>query len=145
MASNGMLTYTIKLNSGLASGTQIRNHASIYFDYNAPVVTNSTLNTIGTAAPQGIKTQSSQNQGSFTIYPNPASKTFNALINSDAAGAADMIISDVTGKSLISKNITLQQGSQTVSTDISKLAPGVYFVSLDQNGKTQTQKLVIMN
>ncbi len=46
IGSNGMFTYTIKLNSGLASGTQIRNHSSVYFDYNAPIVTNTTLNTM---------------------------------------------------------------------------------------------------
>ncbi len=45
-ASNGMFTYNIKTRRGLTNGAQIRNRASIYFDFNAPILTNSTLNTI---------------------------------------------------------------------------------------------------
>jgi len=145
MRSNGMLTYTIKLNSELPSGTQIKNHSSVYFDYNAPVITNTTLNTIGAAAPQGITKIHSQNQGAFTIYPNPANRAFNALINSEAATSANLMVYDVTGKAMVSKGIALQKGTQTISVDVSHLASGTYFVSLDENGKTQTQKLVIVN
>ena len=46
-ASHGWITYTIDQVPGLLVGTQIRNTAAIYFDYNAPVITNTTLNTIG--------------------------------------------------------------------------------------------------
>ncbi len=44
--SNGMLSYSVKTRRGLPLGTQIRNKASIYFDFNAPIVTNTTLNTL---------------------------------------------------------------------------------------------------
>jgi uncharacterized repeat protein (TIGR01451 family) len=49
-ASHGWLMYRIKLKDNLALGTQITNTASIYFDYNAPVVTNTTLNTFDLVA-----------------------------------------------------------------------------------------------
>src|SRR5690606_2721585 len=39
--SHGFVTYSIKTKPGLAQGTQIKNSASIYFDYNLPVLTNS--------------------------------------------------------------------------------------------------------
>lgn len=142
--SNGMFTYTIKTNSGLPLGTQFRNRASIYFDYNAPVMTNSTLNTLGesTTAANNIPTAGKTN--SFNIYPNPANMSFYAQINSAAATSAAMNICDVTGKTLLSKTVALQQGAQTISTDVSMLAPGMYFVNLNENGQIQTAKLVIM-
>jgi uncharacterized repeat protein (TIGR01451 family) len=144
MGSNGMLTYTIKTNSGLPLGTQFRNHASIYFDYNAPVTTNTTLNTLGASSTTAVNNPSIEKTNSFTVYPNPANKDFYAQVNSSAVASAEMYISDITGKILISKTITLQQGTQTISTDVTQLAPGMYFVNLTQNGKIQTAKLVIM-
>lgn len=40
MASHGLVTYSIKPIQGLEDGVKIRNSASIYFDFNAPVKTN---------------------------------------------------------------------------------------------------------
>ena len=145
ITSNGMFTYTIKQKHGLSVGNQIRNSASIYFDFNAPVKTNTTLNTIGTSAT--TKTHSVpevQGVNSFTIYPNPANRTFNAIINSIDATDGNMSIADVTGKVLMNKTIALQKGPQTITTDASQLSPGIYFVSFNEHGKMQTQKLVIM-
>lgn len=145
LRSNGMFSYTIKTKPGLAIGTQFRNRASIYFDYNAPVVTNTTLNTLGSPATDGVANSPiGSNNSSFSLYPNPASRSFNALISSVNNGNADMKLSDVTGKTMISKTIALQKGTQTTAVDVTNLAPGMYFVSLQINGRTETQKLVIM-
>jgi uncharacterized repeat protein (TIGR01451 family) len=145
MRSNGMFTYTIHIKPSLPVGTQFRNHASIYFDYNAPVVTNSTLNTLGSAGPGvGVKNINPVNYSSFNIYPNPANQTFNAIITSQTAATAEMKISDITGRLMATRTITLQTGMQTVPVDVSQLAPGTYFVTLHNNGTIQTQKLVIL-
>lgn len=65
--SMGSVTYAIAQQKNL--GTMIRNTAAIYFDYNAPIITNTTLNTI--EKPTGIE---SINLGTQTVivYPNPA-------------------------------------------------------------------------
>jgi len=144
MLSNGMFTYTIKTNSGLAVGTQFRNHASIYFDGNAPFTTNTTLNTLGSTGSTATNNIQPVNVNSFVVYPNPANMNFYSTINSSNAATAQMEVMDVTGKTLISKTIAIQAGTQTISTDVSQLAPGMYFVNLNQNGKMQTAKLVIM-
>jgi uncharacterized repeat protein (TIGR01451 family) len=141
LRSNGMFTYTVKTKAGLPIGSQFRNRASIYFDYNEPIVTNRTLNTLATA---GIANVPQVQAGSFVVYPNPASNTFNAVINSDAAGSASMIVADVTGKTMLSKTVDLVRGTQTIATDASQFAPGIYFISLNHNGKTETQKLVVI-
>ncbi len=44
--SHGFFTFTIDLNNGLPAGTQIQNNASIVFDYNLPIVTNTVVNTL---------------------------------------------------------------------------------------------------
>ncbi len=45
-ASHGWIAYSIDLNPGVPIGTTIDNRASIYFDYNAPVLTNYTHTTL---------------------------------------------------------------------------------------------------
>ena len=144
VTSNGMFTYTIRTRSGLPMGTKFKAHASIYFDYNAPVMTDTTLNTLDSIVPAGVNDISSEKYNSFTIYPNPANQTFNSIINADDAGKATMIVADITGKVLITKPLTLQKGSQTITTDASQLSAGIYFVTFNHEGKPQTQKLVIM-
>jgi uncharacterized repeat protein (TIGR01451 family) len=141
LRSNGMFTYTVKTKHGLAVGSQIRNTASIYFDYNAPIKTNGTLNTIAT---NGIANTPQATYGSFALYPNPANNSFNTVINAEADGNATMLVADITGKMLITKTVALVRGAQTIATDASQLAPGIYLVSLNHDGKTETQKLVIM-
>lgn len=141
VSSNGMFTYTVKTRRGLPIGTQFKNSASIYFDYNEPVKTNTTVNTLGANL---VVNQIAGKEGAFTVYPNPAGQSFNAVINSTEAGNGSLDVYDVTGKLLISKNITLQAGSQTIANDVSQIAPGVYFVTLHSGGNVQTQKLVIM-
>ena len=144
LRSNGMFTYTIKTKPGLPLGTTFRNRASIYFDYNEPVLTNQTLNTIGLPATFVTNTTQVEAARSFSIYPNPANMSFSAVINTTAAASAEMTIADVTGKMQLSKTIELQKGANTIATSISTLAPGVYFVTLNNNGKTETQKLVVI-
>src|SRR5262249_7744489 len=47
----GFVTFHIKPNAGLADGAQITNSASIVFDSNDPIATNTTLNTIDSGPP----------------------------------------------------------------------------------------------
>ena len=46
-ASMGFVRYKINRTAGLSIGTEIKNTAAIYFDYNAAVITNTTISTIG--------------------------------------------------------------------------------------------------
>ncbi|MBL7817613.1 MAG: T9SS type A sorting domain-containing protein [Saprospiraceae bacterium] len=45
-ASNGFVKFSISQKNNLTEGTKIENKAAIYFDFNAPVITNQTLHTI---------------------------------------------------------------------------------------------------
>ena len=145
IASNAMFTYTVKQRPGLPLGTRIHNSASIYFDFNPPIKTNKTRNTIGWSVGVQNTTPAITGNNAFTVYPNPANSTFNAVINSNEAGSYSLKISDVAGKTEISKTLNLTKGSQTITVDVNQLASGVYFVTLaGSNGKTETQKLVII-
>jgi len=50
----GFIAFTVKPLPGTATGTVIRNKASIVFDYNDPIVTNEVFNTIDAGAPTSV-------------------------------------------------------------------------------------------
>ena len=52
----GHVSFTIRSKSGLSTGTQITNAASIVFDTNAPITTNTWTNTLDTGAPSSAVT-----------------------------------------------------------------------------------------
>lgn len=141
--SNGMFVYSIKLKRNLPYGTQIKNDAGIYFDYNEPVITNKVLNTL--KEPTGIKQVSGSDKLSFSIYPNPTQAGFTAIVDNKVTNAATVItITDVSGRVVLTKEMKLQAGKQMIQMSTENLRDGIYFVNLNMDGKKGTQKLVIV-
>jgi uncharacterized repeat protein (TIGR01451 family) len=68
--SMGYFQYRIKPLPNLPLGTQIENTAYIYFDYNAPIITNTTQNNFQMVT--NIKSIDAK-ESNFVIYPNPSS------------------------------------------------------------------------
>lgn len=69
LGSNGYVTFKIKTVGTPPNGTQISNNASIYFDFNPPIITNDCYTTWTNFV--GIKEQLTVDQ--LHIYPNPSS------------------------------------------------------------------------
>lgn len=127
-ASYGEVRFQVALDSGLVAGTQIKNKASIYFDANPPVVTNTTLNTIISSAGEQILST----DGKVSIYPNPA----NNVLNIDATYTiSDVAVSNLLGETVL----VLKPGADHVSANIANLPSGVYLVKI--NG-TEVRKFV---
>jgi uncharacterized repeat protein (TIGR01451 family) len=140
--SNGMLTYTIKTKKNMPFGTQWKNSAAIYFDFNEPVITNTTVNTL--YDPLGVPEAPGSN-GNFKIYPNPANNTLYVRLEAERANSmTNLRIVDISGKLMMAKTVSLNAGTQTIELGVETLSPGVYFVNITGNGRNQTQKLVIM-
>jgi len=67
--SHGFIRFKIRRQSGLAPGTDIRNMAAIYFDYNKPILTNNkslVLTEITSVSSQA------NNLPRISVFPNPA-------------------------------------------------------------------------
>jgi uncharacterized repeat protein (TIGR01451 family) len=138
-ASNGMFTYTIKQKKNLAYGTEIKNTAAIYFDFNAPIITNTTLNTL--AAPTGIGNAGSNLQ-SVKVYPNPTSEDLfievpMAWYNHEVV----VNVSDISGKVVMQKSVVAD--SKTINLATNTLGTGIYFLQCTANGAVYTQKFVV--
>ncbi|HKR05104.1 MAG TPA: T9SS type A sorting domain-containing protein, partial [Bacteroidia bacterium] len=128
-ASHGFIRYRIKPKSTLIAGDEIHNTAFIYFDFNAPVQTNTVVTEI--VLPTGIS-QWSVISGQLAVYPNPAGEEL--IINSYLLSGkkAEMKIYDLYGREVFQ----LQTANFQLQTqiDVSRFSQGIYFVEV-QSGE----------
>ena len=63
----GYVSFSVKLKPGLKNGTEIKNQATIIFDYNEPIETNVYVNTLDLAAPSSRMLSAVAQNGKVTI------------------------------------------------------------------------------
>lgn len=130
--SHGYVKYKIKLNTDLAPGTEIINSAFIYFDYNDPVATNTTVNTIELFSDIDEFTDNN-----IAIYPNPAANEVNVRLDNNSPST--ILITDLLGKEI--RNIRTINAQNEI--DVKSLENGIYFITVVQNNNIITKQIVI--
>ena len=78
--SHGFVRFKVKQKSGNTIGALIENRAFIYFDYNAPVITNTAFNTVWKEAPLSAARIYEENT-SILVYPNPGEGKYSLISN----------------------------------------------------------------
>lgn len=128
--SHGHVQFRIKTMNTPVIGQVINNTADIYFDFNEPVITNTTVNTY--VAPNGIDEIS---VSGLMIYPNPANEV---LYIQNLNGGSQYVVMDISGKVVLNQNSV----SMNSSIDISNLTPGVYILQSISTGSIQNVKFI---
>lgn len=131
-ASHGFFQYRVKMKPDVPLGTLILNRAAIYFDFNAPVITNETYHTVGkdfyTVSIEHIR---SEPDVSLTVAPNPFIESARFVLEHAGNGDFELNIFDVNGKSVRQEKFT---GEEIVFRRNS-LPPGIYFFSIYRDGQ----------
>jgi hypothetical protein len=138
--SSGMFVYTVKLKSNLAVGTQIKNKAAIYFDFNEPIITNTTLNTL--SKPVSVS-ELQINSDNTVLYPNPANTYFTLNLSSPENTKALMNVFDISGREISGKNIDLRAGENSITENTEHFQSGIYFVQIKSGNAVVQKKLII--
>jgi len=136
--SHGFFIYAVSPAKTVSGGTQIKNNASIVFDYEDPVITNTTLNT--------IKYHTAPKTYELYIYPNPAACTTLLTIDphyfmyKNYATIKDIAIYDASGAMV--KQLFPYNGNNFM-LDVTTLN-GTFFIikATDQNNNTYIGKLL---
>lgn len=139
ITSLGMVTYSVMLKDNLPAGTQIKNRAAIYFDFNAPVLTNTTLNKLVDIIPDGINDVQPPVPDKLFIYPNPANSQIT--IDYPAYSPSDkptMELWSVSGSLL--QSLPLQANKTRIN--ISDLPAGIYIVKVMDAADMTVKKIV---
>lgn len=129
--SHGFVRYRIKPKNTLVPGNQVKNSASIYFDYNTPVLTNETLNTVTviTAVNPGAEPVEAK------IFPNPA----RSVLYLQVQGQFQYRLYDAFGKRIGFANNNYNQ----TSIDIQRLSKGLYFLEIKTKKGKVINKIVV--
>jgi len=138
--SHGFVTYKISPKQELPENTKIENTASIYFDFNPPIVTNTIENIMVSVLPTTTSTNTIISTKSMQIDPNPFNNFL--LIKSVSEFNKQLRISffDVTGKEI--KTEILQSMNEVIKT--TNFNKGIYFYHVtDQIGNTITNGKLI--
>jgi len=135
--SHGYVKFSVAIKNNLAHQTPILNTAAIYFDYNPPIITNTSTTRVNIY----LSTNDLMDKVvGLKIYPNPASQIINIQTDNVQSSIKSVIIYDVTGKAM--------QGSTSITItnatiDVSNLSNGLYFLHVEMsNGQRSVRKVV---
>ena len=130
---HGYVAFKIKTKATLQLNDTFSNTAAIYFDYNAPVVTNEAVTTFAI-------TQSKPDfdfNRYITIYPNPAATVVNLEVN------GDIIIESLEVYNIVGQMVlTMPKANNTSAIDVASLAPGTYMLKVKSNKGTTNSKFI---
>tara|TARA_R110000850_G_scaffold277086_1_gene422435 strand:- start:176803 stop:181008 length:4206 start_codon:yes stop_codon:yes gene_type:complete len=130
--SHGFVAYKIKPKSNVQVGDVISGDAGIYFDFNAPIITNMVFTEI---VDNLDVTDINEPANGVLIYPNPTSQLLHLYI------PEGIQIEGATIYDLQGKDVQQLQGTETV-LDVEKLSPGLYFLEITTNEGTINRRFV---
>ncbi|MBX7224507.1 MAG: T9SS type A sorting domain-containing protein [Chitinophagales bacterium] len=133
-ASHGFVKYSLEPKSGLVGGTKFHNTANIYFDYNAPIETNTTVNTF--FVPTGVYDNL---QLSYRLFPNPMYEKAVLQFDNIFQETFMLRLVDATGKTIK----TLPVDGNQVVIERRDLAPGMYIFTLEGQQTISSGKLMV--
>jgi uncharacterized repeat protein (TIGR01451 family) len=139
LGSQGSFTYRMAARSSLQLGEQLTNRADIYFDYNEPVLTNTTITTVELST--GIATMRSSSV--FDVFPNPSNGQVQLRYDAGALDRAQLTVLDALGRVVYTSSITGLSQGRSVALDLGGLQSGTYIAHLVASGVEERVRFVI--
>lgn len=130
--NDGYVVFKIKTLPTLVLGNSFSNTASIYFDYNHPIVTEPAVTTFAV-----LKTKDFEFNDYFTLYPNPTSGILN-ITSKQAIELQTISIYNVLGQMVVS----VPNAKGVNSVDVSSLSTGNYFIKIVSDKGTSNTKFI---
>ena len=80
----------------------------------------------------------------ISIYPNPAQDHLNVTLNLSKNSEVEVVLKDVTGKTVMKKKNKLLQGDTKLQLGTTDLSSGLYFIQIKSDGiLISTKKIII--
>jgi len=130
--SNGYVRFLVEQHPGLPLETDVFNRAAIYFDYNPPVITNTTHHRVGK---NFIKVSSWSPENPvmrLKAFPNPVLESATVeLSNIPANSSLEWILSDVSGREVLNRTTT----GGRLDIQRSGMPAGIYWLQVREKGR----------
>lgn len=129
--NDGYIVFKIKTKPTLVLGNTFSNSASIYFDYNFPIVTNTATTTVANA----LSIQDVDFDNHFSLSPNPAQNVLNIHAKENFKILSVRIYNMVGQLILVTSN-------PDQAIDVSGMKTGAYFIKIISDKGTTSGKFV---
>lgn len=130
--NDGYLAFKIKTKPTLVSGDTFSNTASIYFDYNFPIVTNTATTTIA-----ALSRHDFEFSNYFSLYPNPVHNVLN-ITAKETIEISSINIYNILGQLVV----VIPNAKESKTVDVSSLTSGNYFIKINSDKGTSNTKFI---
>lgn len=128
--NDGYIAFKIKTKPTLVVGDSFSNAASIYFDYNHPIVTDPAVTTISV-----LETKDFEFSDYLSIYPNPTDGVLN-IQSKNNLEISSAEIYNALGQLVMA----ITQTGEVAKIDVSQLGSGNYFIRIHSDKGTTNAK-----
>lgn len=132
VGSNGYIAYKIKPKSNIQVGDIMSGNASIYFDYNLPIITN----TVATEVVEQLSVSEYIYDALVKIYPNPTDTGFY-IDKTSHVNISSLTLYDLKGIQVFHIKQSLEY------IDTSSFTSGIYILQLDTDKGSIHKKVII--
>lgn len=130
--NDGYVSFKIKTKPTLVLGNTFSNSASIYFDFNFPIVTNTASTTIA-----ALSIQDFEFKNYFSLYPNPVNDVLN-ITTKENIEVSSVSIYNTLGQLVL----VIPNAQNTKTVDVSSLSSGNYFIKINSDKGTSNTKFI---
>jgi uncharacterized repeat protein (TIGR01451 family) len=132
-SGKGYVTFQIKPKPGYAIGDIIPNTASIFFDFNPAIITN-------TFQTEFVNTMSISDfeNATYFVYPNPTNSFVTISGKDNSQVIKSVVITDFLGKTVQAKTVNMV----TTKIDLSDLSNGIYFAKVKSGNNLSIVKII---
>lgn len=136
--SHGFVTFSVDQNPELPNFTEINNSVGIYFDFNEPIITNTTSHIVNREIYYLVSVNEikAENGKSLSIYPNPTKNSLNVILPNSQK--LSLVIYSIDGKLIENKTIL-----KNTTIDVNHYQSGMYFIkATNEEGKIYQSKFI---
>ena len=130
--NDGYIAFKIKTKPTLVVNDSFSNEASIFFDYNFPIVTNKATSTFKT-----LGTQDFDFDRYFTVYPNPAKSVLN-ITTKEFINIGTVNVYNTLGQLVLA----IPNAEKVSNVDVSNLKSGNYFLQIKTDKGSSSSQFV---
>lgn len=139
-ASRGVVEFKVQHEPDAPLGTVIENSAAIFFDFNAPVITNTTWHTLGENFIVISQSRAIEEKANLKVYPNPFAESATFSWDGALLNQGRFLLYDSQGRMVRTETIS----GQYHTFNRRGLPAGLYFFRLENDRNlAATGKLII--
>ena len=142
--SHGYVTFNIRPKFNTPKGTVVDNFADIYFDFNAPVRTNTVFNTIFDTVivrlGVGLNEPKENLESHVLVFPNPTIDKFYLQLDQDVKDVQIKLV-DASGREVYEMN---QVNGNIIEMTAVNLSKGIYFIQVYEANKLLGKTKVVV-